>query len=224
MSESVINLSWSDVLAKEKQKDYFKAILASVEQERHAGKIIYPPKDKVFNAFTLTPFEEVKVVILGQDPYHGPNQAMGLSFSVEEKVPFPPSLRNIFKELHSDLGIEKPASGDLTPWAKEGVLLLNATLTVREGEAQSHGQLGWQIFTDNVIKALNHHPLPIIYILWGAYARKKVELIDTSKHGIIQSAHPSPLSASRGFLGSKPFSKANAWLGQKGRGQINWRL
>lgn len=224
VEEQTKELEWSDVLAIEKKADYFKELLAKVKKDRELGKIIYPPASKVFKAFSLTPFSKVKVVILGQDPYHGPNQAMGLSFSVNKGVPFPPSLRNIFKELKSDLGIEAPASGDLTPWAKEGVLLLNATLTVEAGLAGSHANFGWQKFTDKVIQALNHHPSGVLYVLWGAYAKKKIEFIDKNKHGIIASAHPSPLSASRGFLGSKPFSRANDWLIMHKRGAVNWQL
>ncbi len=224
VEEKTKELEWSDVLTTEKQAAYFKELIARVKKERTLGKTIYPPAPDVFKAFSLTPFSRVKVVILGQDPYHGPKQAMGLSFSVNKGVPFPPSLRNIFKELKSDLGLEPPESGDLSPWAREGVLLLNSTLTVEEGLAGSHASFGWQQFTDRVIQALNHHPQGVVYVLWGAYAKKKIELIDKNKHGIIASAHPSPLSASRGFLGSKPFSQANEWLARHNRGKVNWEL
>jgi uracil-DNA glycosylase len=224
VEEKTKELEWSDVLTTEKQAAYFKELIARVKKERTLGKTIYPPAQDVFKAFSLTPFSRVKVVILGQDPYHGPKQAMGLSFSVNKGVPFPPSLRNIFKELKSDLGLEPPESGDLSPWAREGVLLLNSTLTVEEGLAGSHASFGWQQFTDRVIQALNHHPQGVVYVLWGAYAKKKIELIDKNKNGIIASAHPSPLSASRGFLGSKPFSQANEWLARHNRGKVNWEL
>lgn len=217
-------LSWQDILSEEKAKPYFQSILQQVSQARAQGQVVYPPADAVFNAFKLTPADKLKVVILGQDPYHGPNQAMGLSFSVKPGVAKPPSLVNIFKELHSDLGHTIPKSGDLTAWAKQGVLLLNATLTVLAGQPQSHAGLGWQTFTDNVIQHLNDFPHPLVYLLWGASAQKKQALINTKKHHIIKTTHPSPLSAHRGFLGSKPFSKANEWLQTQGIQPVDWSL
>lgn len=218
------NLTWQNVLGKEKEKPYFQKILNFLEQERAQDKIIYPSRENIFNALKLTDFSDVKVVIIGQDPYHGPNQAIGLSFAVERGIPLPPSLKNIYKELESDLNIPPAKHGDLRPWAKQGVLLLNATLTVEANKPQSHANIGWQQFTDEVIKSLNHHPQGIVFLLWGAYAQKKAALIDTSKHRILATTHPSPLSAHRGFLGSKIFSKANHHLQDLGRPIIDWQL
>lgn len=215
-------LTWQDALAEEKQKPYFKAILQHLKDESQAGKVIYPPQPEIFNALKLTPFEDVKVVIIGQDPYHGPNQAHGLCFSVKPGIKAPPSLVNIYKELHSDLGLEIPTHGNLESWAKQGVLLLNATLTVEAHKPQSHAKIGWQTFTDTIITTLNNHPETIIYLLWGAYAQSKQRLIDTSKHIIFTAPHPSPLSAHRGFLGCQHFSKANAALESAGRSPIDW--
>ncbi len=217
-------LSWADVLDVEKQKDYFKQIMAFLAEEDAKQTVIYPPQDAIFNALKLTEFHDTKVVILGQDPYHGPNQAMGLSFAVNRGIPLPPSLRNIYKELVSDLGIAPANHGDLSGWAKQGVLLLNVTLTVEAAKPQSHADIGWQRFTDEVISALNQHPKPIVFLLWGAYAQKKIALIDQQKHRILKTTHPSPLSAHRGFTGSKVFSKTNALLKDLGRMPIDWQL
>ncbi|KZZ43254.1 uracil-DNA glycosylase, partial [Oleiphilus sp. HI0118] len=192
--------------------------------ERKAGKQIYPPENLVFNALNSTPFERVSVVILGQDPYHGSGQAHGLSFSVQPGVAIPPSLVNIYKELYSDVGAVPPMHGCLTSWAEQGVLLLNAVLTVEQGNAGAHQGKGWEQFTDEVIRALNDQRENIVFILWGNYAQKKGAFIDQSKHCVLTSAHPSPLSAHRGFLGSKPFSQCNAYLKSKGLPEVNWSL
>tara|TARA_B100001094_G_scaffold105802_1_gene101950 strand:- start:2003 stop:2611 length:609 start_codon:yes stop_codon:yes gene_type:complete len=192
--------------------------------EKKQGKIIYPPIDKIFRAFDLTSFNTVRVVILGQDPYHGQNQANGLSFSVELGIPTPPSLRNIYKELKNDLGIEPPNHGNLEHWAREGVLLLNTCLTVENGIANSHQGQGWEIFTDAVLSVINAEKLNIIFVLWGRKAQKKKKFIDISKHLIIESAHPSPLSAHNGFFGSKPFSKINRYLSANDLPPINWNF
>jgi len=218
-----ITNDWSDFIKKESEKNYMKELFGFLTKE-YAENTIYPPKDKVFAAFQLTPYAEVNVVILGQDPYHGPNQANGLSFSVEDGVPFPPSLRNIFKELVSDIGCDFPSSGDLTPWAKQGVLLLNTALTVRAGSAMSHSGKGWEIFTDEVLQYLNEKKTPIVFILWGKHAQTKIKFIDQDKHFIIKSVHPSPLSAHRGFFGSQPFSKTNNYLEVAGLPHIDWNL
>lgn len=219
----MIGNSWDNLLEDEFKKEYFKNLLEFVKNE-YKNKIIYPKQNEVFNAFRYTSFEDVKVVILGQDPYHGPNQAEGLSFSVSNEVLKPPSLKNIFKELESDLGIQFPEANSLKPWAKEGVLLLNAVLTVEEHMPTSHKDKGWETFTDNVIRILNTKKEPIVFILWGSYARNKKELITNPKHLIIESPHPSPFSARTGFFGSKPFSKANEYLKSQGIKEINWRV
>ncbi len=216
--------TWTSVLGAEKQKPYFQKIMDFLHDERNAGKTIYPPQAEVFNALKFTPYQDVKVVIIGQDPYHGPRQAHGLSFSVVEGVKPPPSLQNIYKELESDLGLSRPQHGCLEKWAKQGVLLLNATLTVEASKPQSHGNLGWQTFTDEVIKSLNEHPNEIVFLLWGSFAQKKSSLINTLKHKVLKAPHPSPLSAHRGFLGCKHFSKANAFLKEQGRTPIDWTL
>ena len=215
--------SWRPILGEEATKPYFKDLQEYVKKERKEG-VVYPPKQQEFAALHLTPYEEVSVLILGQDPYHGPNQANGLCFSVRPGVPIPPSLQNIYKELRDDLGVKTPNHGDLSHWATQGVLLLNAVLTVRAGQAASHGGKGWETFTDAVIKAVNDKPERVVFVLWGAYARKKAALIDTAKHVIIQSAHPSPLSANNGFFGSRPFSKINTALREAGRPEIDWQL
>ncbi len=215
--------SWRPILVQETEKPYYKTLRQFVVEERKQG-VVYPPKEQEFAALHLTPYEKVSVLILGQDPYHGPNQAHGLCFSVRRGVPPPPSLQNIYKELRDDLGCRIPAHGDLTYWAEQGVLLLNAVLTVRAGQAASHGGKGWETFTDAVIQAVNAKPERVVFVLWGAYARKKAPLIDTSRHVIIQSAHPSPLSANNGFFGSRPFSKINAALRAAGRPEIDWQL
>ena len=216
-----IEPSWGRVLADEFAQPYFAPLIAFVKQEYAAGPV-YPPGALIFNAFEHTPFEAVKVVILGQDPYHGRGQAHGLSFSVPEGVGRPPSLLNIFKEIATDTGTPPPASGNLERWADQGVLLLNATLTVRAGAAASHQGRGWETFTDAVIRKVSAGRPRVVFILWGAYAQKKAALIDQQKHLIIKSAHPSPLAAHNGFFGSRPFSRANAWLTEAGEEPINW--
>jgi uracil-DNA glycosylase len=202
----------------------FSHLKTFLETELAAGKTIFPPKEQIFQALQFTDIEQVKVVILGQDPYHGPGQAHGLSFSVPEGERLPPSLRNIYKELAADTGKAIPKSGNLSQWAKQGVLLLNAVLTVESGLAGSHAGKGWEDITDSIIKAVSDSCESVVFILWGNYALKKKELIDTSKHQIITSVHPSPLSASRGFFGSKPFSKTNSYLAARGKQPIDWQL
>lgn len=216
--------SWTTLLSSEKKQDYFKNILAFVKSERQKGKKIYPPQNEIFNAFKLTPYENLKVVIIGQDPYHGPGQAHGLSFSVKAGVRPPPSLKNIYREINSDIGLPIPTSGCLEQWAKQGVLLLNAVLTVEQSQPQSHAKIGWQRFTDKVIEALNNHPEPLVFMLWGAYAQRKCENIDRNKHLVLTSTHPSPLSAHRGFLGCRHFSKANDWLQKHHKTPIDWSI
>lgn len=214
---------WNPVLRAEFAQPYWAELQAFVDVERQAGPV-FPPATEVFAALHLTSFADVKVVILGQDPYHGVGQAHGLCFSVRPGTGLPPSLRNIFRELHDDLGVEVPRSGDLTAWARQGVLLLNTTLTVRAGQAASHQGRGWEHFTDQVIRAVDAKPEPVVFILWGAAARRKKALIDTSRHAVIESAHPSPLSASNGFFGSRPFSRANEALVAAGRDPVDWSL
>jgi len=214
---------WNPILRSELDAPYFKELQQFVASER-ARQRIYPPPDEVFAALHLTPYAEVKVLILGQDPYHGANQAHGLCFSVRPGVPLPPSLENIFTELETDVGVKRPDHGCLDGWARQGVLLLNATLTVRAGQAASHQGKGWERFTDAVIDAVNRKPERVVFILWGASARKKKALIDTSRHVIIESAHPSPLSARNGFFGSRPFSRANEALAAAGRPTIDWNI
>jgi uracil-DNA glycosylase len=219
-----IEESWKKVLADEFDKSYFKQISKHLKTEKSQGKTIYPPGPLIFNAFKHTPVENVKVVILGQDPYHGPGQAMGLSFSVPKGVPPPPSLVNIFKELHSDVGVPIPKSGDLTKWADEGVMLLNASLTVRAGEPMSHSKIGWHIFTDCVISKISELKKNVVFLLWGRFAQEKRELIGTKKHHILKAAHPSPLSAKHGFFGCRHFSKTNTYLMEHGVDPIDWAL
>lgn len=204
------------------QKPYMERLNSFLLAERSRGKIIYPPIDLIFNALNTTPFHQVKVVILGQDPYHGPGQAHGLSFSVPDSVRPPPSLKNIFKELNSDLGVPIPRSGNLTWWAQQGVLLLNAVLTVEAGKANSHQGKGWEHFTDAIIQHINSEREHVAFLLWGSYAQKKASFVDRSKHFVLESAHPSPLSARRGFFGSKPFSKTNQFLKSKKMSPIEW--
>jgi uracil-DNA glycosylase len=216
-----IEASWERRLHGEFEKDYFARLTQFVHSE-YATTTVYPPGKLIFNAFDLCPFDQVKVVIIGQDPYHGPGQAHGLCFSVNEGVPFPPSLRNIFKEIQDDLGTPIPATGDLTRWAKQGVLLLNATLTVRAGQAGSHQRQGWEEFTDAAIRALATERDHLVFILWGAYAQKKGAFIDRSRHLVLASAHPSPLSAYNGFFGNKHFSRTNAYLVEHGETPIQW--
>jgi uracil-DNA glycosylase len=216
-----IEASWERRLHGEFEKDYFARLTQFVRSE-YATTTVYPPGKLIFNAFDLCPFDKVKVVIIGQDPYHGPGQAHGLCFSVNEGIPFPPSLRNIFKEIQDDLGTPVPASGDLTRWAEQGVLLLNATLTVRAGQAGSHQRQGWEEFTDAAIRALATEREHLVFILWGAYAQKKGAFIDRSRHLVLASAHPSPLSAYNGFFGNKHFSRTNAYLVEHGETPIQW--
>jgi len=213
---------WNPILRAELAKPYWPELQRFVADER-AQHAVYPSHDEVFAALHLTPFEQVEVVILGQDPYHGPGQAHGLCFSVRPGVAQPPSLRNILKELHTDLGIEPAGHGCLDAWAKQGVLLLNTTLTVRAGQAASHQGKGWETFTDAVIRAVSAKPERVVFILWGASARRKRALIDTTRHTILESAHPSPLSAHNGFFGSRPFSRANEALQAAGQDPIDWR-
>lgn len=219
----MIGNKWDIVLKDEIKKEYFKNLMNFIKKE-YKTKTIYPKENEVFNAFRYTDFENIKVVILGQDPYHGPNQAEGLSFSVSDKVLKPPSLKNIFKELESDLSIPFPEHNSLKPWAKQGVLLLNAVLTVEEHKPTSHKGMGWEIFTDSVIKMINEKEKPVVFILWGSYARDKKKLITNPNHLIIESAHPSPFSARNGFFGSKPFSKTNSFLKRNGIREIDWRI
>lgn len=216
-----IEESWKQRLAPEFEKDYFVRLTDFVRAE-YRSNTIYPPGKLIFNAFNLCPFDQAKVVIIGQDPYHGPGQAHGLCFSVNEGVAFPPSLRNIFKEIESDLGTPVPAHGDLTRWANQGVLLLNATLTVRAHQAGSHQRMGWEEFTDAAIRILAEQREHLVFILWGAYAQKKGAFIDRNKHMVLASAHPSPLSAYNGFFGNKHFSRANEYLISHGQTPIQW--
>lgn len=218
-----IHNSWQEVLAAEFEKPYFQELATFLTKERQE-KTIYPPQKEVFQALELTPYEKVKVVILGQDPYHGENQGHGLAFSVKPGVKIPPSLRNIYQELATDLAIPPAKEGTLTSWAKQGVLLLNTVLTVEKGQANSHQKKGWEIFTDEIIRQLNKRPEPVIFVLWGNPAQKKKTMIDTSRHVIIASSHPSPLSAYRGFFGSRPFSKINATLENWGETPIDWQI
>ena len=216
-----IEESWKQKLTPEFEKDYFIKLTEFVRAE-YASKTIYPPAKQIFNAFDHCPFDDVKVVIIGQDPYHGPGQAHGLCFSVAEGVPNPPSLQNIFKEIMSDLGKPMPANGDLTRWARQGVLLLNATLTVQAHQAGSHQRKGWEEFTDAAIRLLAEEREHLVFILWGAYAQKKGAFIDRSKHLVLASAHPSPLSAYNGFFGNKHFSRTNEYLKAHGITEIEW--
>lgn len=218
-----ISPSWKTALANEFTQDYFAKLMDFVANER-TTHTVYPPEHQVFEAFNRTPFEQVKVVILGQDPYHGPNQAHGLCFSVQRGITIPPSLRNIYKELQVDLGITPPSHGHLVRWAQQGVLLLNATLTVRADSAGSHQKHGWEQFTDAAIAAVAQQRQHVVFMLWGNYAQSKATLVDDTKHCILKAAHPSPLSASRGFLGCKHFSKANTYLEQHGISAIDWEL
>ncbi|MCA5004164.1 uracil-DNA glycosylase [Sphingobacterium bovistauri] len=222
--ENLYDESWAPILKPLMQQDYMKKLSAFVQQERKQFEI-FPPQSLVFNAFLLTPLHDVKVVILGQDPYHNIGQAHGLSFSVPQGIAFPPSLKNIFAELSTDIeGFQIPQSGDLTKWATQGVLLLNATLTVRAHQAASHQKQGWESFTDQIIEKISTELENVVFVLWGSYAQKKSVLIDEKKHLILKAVHPSPLSVYRGFFGSKPFSKANNYLVTYGRSSINWKL
>lgn len=216
--------SWKRALIGEFSKTYMKELKAFSLKERQAGVVIHPKSTEIFNAFSHTPLAKVKVVILGQDPYHGPSQAHGLCFSVRPGVRPPPSLLNIFKELKTDVGFQHPGHGYLVSWADQGVLLLNSVLTVRAGQAGSHQKKGWETFTDAAIEVLNRDRENLVFVLWGAYAQKKGQIIDRKKHLVLEGPHPSPLSASRGFFGSRPFSQINVWLKKKGLGEINWQL
>lgn len=219
-----IEESWKEILQEEFSKPYFKQITEHLKTEKAQGKIIYPPGPLIFNAFQQTPFDAVKIVLLGQDPYHGPRQAMGLSFSVNDGVPPPPSLLNIFKELQDDVGIPMPKTGNLTPWAQQGVLLLNASLTVRAGEPMSHAKIGWHHFTDTVIQKVSEQKKDVVFLLWGRFAQEKTALIDTRKHHVLKAAHPSPLAAKNGFFGCRHFSKTNQILVKNGIDPIDWAL
>jgi len=220
-AEVKIAPSWKSKLESEFQKPYFEELIQFVKQE-YQSNTVYPPGKEIFRAFDCADFDQVKVVIIGQDPYHGPGQANGLCFSVREGVAMPPSLKNIFKEIHDDLGKPIPTTGELERWAKQGVLLLNATLTVRASSPGSHQNKGWETFTDAVIKQISDQRTNIVFLLWGAYAQKKGEIIDRNKHLVLMSAHPSPFSADRGFFGCKHFSKTNDYLKSKGIKEIDW--
>ena len=218
-----IEQSWGEALKEEFEKPYFSQLAARLHEEKAEGRTIYPPGPQIFRAFDLCPLDKVKVVILGQDPYHGPGQAMGLCFSVPEGVPAPPSLRNIFKEIETDCGITMSGSPDLEPWARQGVLLLNAVLTVRAGEPTSHGALGWQTFTDAVIKTVSDRCDGVVFLLWGNYARGKAPLVDTTRHHVLEAAHPSPL-ARGAFFGCRHFSRTNEILVSEGKSPVDWKL
>ena len=217
--------TWKEAIGEEKQKPYFQYILQQVQQAKAAGKTVYPPQSEIFSAFSLTEFEAVKVVILGQDPYHGPNQAHGLAFSVKPPIAPPPSLVNIYKELAQDIpNFQIPHHGYLVDWAKQGVLLLNTVLTVEQGQAHSHANFGWETFTDKVIEQLNLYRENLVFLLWGSHAQKKGQFIDQNRHCVLRAPHPSPLSAHRGFFGCHHFSQANHYLESKGLSPIQWQL
>lgn len=224
MNSIKLDKSWLSLLEGEFTKPYMEDLRDFLDQEAKAGKTIYPKNDDVFAALNLTPFDQVKVVILGQDPYHGPNQAHGLSFSVKPGVKVPPSLVNIYKELSEDLGVRIPSHGYLESWAKQGVLLLNNVLTVEDGKAGSHHKKGWEQFTDKIIELLNEKKENLVFILWGSPAQKKAAAVDEKKHFVLKSVHPSPLSSYRGFFGSKPFSQTNAFLKKKGIKEVDWEV
>lgn len=221
--EVLIEESWKKALQEEFDKPYFAGLVSYLHREKAEGKTIFPPGRMIFKAFELTPLDRVKVVILGQDPYHGPGQAMGLSFSVPESVPAPPSLKNIFKEIETDLGVTMSGKPDLEKWARQGVMLLNSILTVRSGEPASHSRIGWQQFTDAVIRCISDNCEGVVFLLWGNFARSKRELIDTSRHHVLEAAHPSPL-AKGAFFGCRHFSKTNEFLAAEGREPIDWQL
>ena len=218
-----IEQSWKNALADEFGKPYFESLVRFLHKEKTEGKRIFPPGSQIFRAFDLTPVDKVKVVILGQDPYHGPGQAHGLSFSVPEGVPAPPSLKNIFKEIETDMGVRMSGYPNLENWARQGVLLLNAVLTVRSGEAASHSKIGWEQFTDAVIRYVSNNCEGVVFMLWGNFARGKRKLIDHSRHCVLEAAHPSPL-ARGAFFGCRHFSRANAWLAANGKAPVNWQL
>jgi uracil-DNA glycosylase len=219
-----IEPSWKEVLKQEFSKPYFLQIVNFLKTEKSAGKIIYPPGSLIFNAFNTTAFDQVKVVLLGQDPYHGPGQAHGLSFSVPEGIPAPPSLVNIFKELQSDIGLQIPRQGNLTHWAQQGMLLINASLTVRANEPMSHSKIGWANFTDTVIEKISSQKKKVVFLLWGKFAQEKQTLIDETKHLVLKAAHPSPFSVERGFFGCRHFSRTNEYLTSNGIYPIDWKL
>jgi uracil-DNA glycosylase len=219
-----IDASWKEVLQDEFSNSYFQEIVAFLKIEKAQGKIIYPPGSLIFNAFNTTPFDKVKVVLLGQDPYHGPGQAHGLCFSVQNGIALPPSLVNIYKELHDDVGIPIPKTGNLTHWAEQGVFLLNASLTVRAGDPMSHSKIGWATFTDAVIKIISTQKRNVVFLLWGRFAQDKQSLIDETKHHVLRAAHPSPFSADKGFFGCRHFSKTNNFLVKDGLDPIDWSL
>lgn len=219
-----LEASWKKLLADQFDQNYMQALRHFLQAEKQQGKEIYPAGADIFNALNSTPFEQVKVVILGQDPYHGPGQAHGLCFSVRPGVALPPSLQNIYKEIHADLGLPIARSGCLDAWARQGVLLLNAVLTVAAGQAASHQGKGWEVFTDRVISVLNQHGQNLVFLLWGSYAQRKGSMIDRNRHLVLQSPHPSPLSAHRGFFGNQHFSRANAWLQQHNKTPIDWQV
>ena len=216
--------SWKEVLKTEFKQPYFMQIVTHIKTEKATGKIIYPLGSNIFNAFNYTPFNKVKVVILGQDPYHGPGQAMGLSFSVPVGITIPPSLLNIYKELRNDVGMPIPTTGDLTHWAKQGVLLLNAVLTVRANEPASHAKIGWMNFTDAVIQKISEQKEGVVFLLWGKFAQEKQNLIDQLKHHVLKAAHPSPFSADKGFFGCQHFSRTNQYLLNQGQDPIDWTV
>lgn len=224
MSNVQIEASWKAVLANEFEQPYFQAVASFLKKAKADGQTIYPPGSLIFNAFNTTPFDQVKVVILGQDPYHNPGQAMGLSFSVPKGVRIPPSLKNIYKELSDSTSFQMVPHGDLSEWAAQGVFLLNAMLTVEKNQPASHQKIGWQNFTDAAIKALSDKREHLVFMLWGAFARKKKVLIDANRHLILESAHPSPFSADKGFFGNNHFRQANTYLEEHGLGAINWQL
>ena len=216
--------TWTNILEAETEQDYFQSIIKCIADERRAGKLIYPKHDEMFNAFKLTSYNQIKVVILGQDPYHGPNQAHGLAFSVKPGVKPPPSLGNILQELDNDLFIPRPSHGCLIPWAKQGVLLLNTAMSVEHKKPHSHAKIGWARFTDTIMCKLNNYPQPLVFLLWGAHAQSKRHLIDETRHLVLIAAHPSPFSVHRGFFGCRHFSQTNAFLVSKGREPIDWSL
>ena len=217
--------NWQDTLSEEKQQPYFQDLIRKVNQERADGKVIYPPNAEVFQAFVSTPLADIKVVILGQDPYHGPEQAHGLAFSVRPGVKIPPSLRNMYKELSTDIpGFEIPTHGNLNAWAEQGVLLLNTVLTVEAGQAHSHAKWGWEPFTDKVVDVINQHRQNVVFLLWGSHAQKKGAMIDRSRHLVLETVHPSPLSAHRGFLGCQHFSLTNQYLQHTKQTPIHWQI
>ena len=224
MTAVQLHESWLDVIGAEFEQPYMAQLRAFLTSEKQAGKVIFPPGKQIFNALNTTHFDKVKVVVLGQDPYHGPGQAHGLCFSVQPGVPAPPSLANIYKEIHSDLGLPIPGHGYLQSWAEQGVLLLNATLTVERARAGSHQGRGWEQFTDAVIAALNEQRDNLVFLLWGSYAQKKGQIIDARKHLVLKAPHPSPLSSHRGFFGCKHFSQTNQYLQRQGIQEIDWRV